>query len=208
MPNLCTMGVKLYRSDNTQDTVTFASAADWLSANVDHWMPPVQYTVDGNTRYGEFRSVANVKGDTQEKMPNCGLPRQGDIYLSLGETNKIKFQYSLEHAGVNRDFVSVAGQCWGIKFELGHQKDHCRNECLLYRTPPHLRKITPQCFGFAEFDHEGTEIHALVVERITFTVDKIVVNMGISNHTFELEQLLAHLVVKTVTAIYKIGIQE
>ena len=47
-----------------------------------------------------------------------------------------------------------------------------------------------------------------MVERITFTVDKIVVNMRISNHTFELEQLLAHLVVKTVTAIYKIGIQE
>ena len=79
---------------------------------------------------------------------------------------------------------------------------------MLYRTPSHLRKITPQCFGFAKFDHEGTEIHALVVERITFTVDKIVVNMRISNHTFELEQLLAHLVVKTVTAIYKIGIQE
>ena len=176
--------------------------------SVDHSIPPVQYTVNGNTKYGEFRSVANVKGGTQEKMPNCGLPRQGDSYLSLGETNKIKFQYSLEHVGVNRDFVSVAGQCWGIKFELGHQKDHCRNECLLYRTPPHLRKITPQCFGFAEFDHEGTEIHALVVERITFTVDKIVVNMGISNHTFELEQLLAHLVIMTVTAIYKIGIQE
>ena len=75
-------------------------------------------------------------------------------------------------------------------------------------TLPHLREITPQCFGFAKFDHEGTEIHALVVERITFSVDKIVVNMRISNHTFELEQLLAHLVIMTVTAIYKIGIQE
>ena len=100
--------------------------------SVDHSIPPVQYTVNGNTKYGEFRSVANVKGGTQEKMPNCGLPRQGDIYLSLGETNKIKFQYSLEHAGVNRDFVSVAGQCWGIKFELGHQTDHCgMNVCTI-----------------------------------------------------------------------------
>ena len=83
MPNLCTMGVKLYLSDNTQNTVTFASATDWLSANidpsVDHSIPPVQYTVNGNTKYGEFRGVANVKGGTQEKMPNCGLPRQGDI---------------------------------------------------------------------------------------------------------------------------------
>ena len=145
--------------------------------------------------------MANVKGGTQEKMPNCGLPRQGDIYLSLGETNNIKFQYSLEHAGVNRDFVSVAGQSWGIKFELGHQKGHCKNEWLLYMTLPHLREKTPQCFCFAKFDYEGTEIHALVVEQITFTVDEILVNMRISNHTFELEQLLAHLVVKTVTAL-------
>ena len=193
------MKPKGYTSEKHQKLCSGVSANN--DPSVDLWIPPVKYTINGNTRYGEFRSVANVKGDTQEKMPNCGLPRQGEIYLNLGKTNKIKFRYSLEHAGANRDFVIVANQCWGIKFELGHQKDHCRNEWLLYRTLPHLRKVTPQCFGFARFDYEGTQIHALLVERITSTVDKVVVSMRLSNHTFELEQLLVHLVVKTVTAL-------
>ena len=193
------------RSSNTQNTATYASATDWISTNidpsVDHLIPPLRYTVNGNTKYGKFQGVVNVKGVTQEKMPNCGLPRQGDICLSLGETNDIIFQYSLEHAGANRDFVSVAGQSWGIKLELDHQKDHCKNEWLLYTTLPHLREIAPPCFGFAKFVHEGKEIHALMVEQITFTVDAILADMRMSNHTFELEQLLAHLVVKTVAAL-------
>ena len=40
-----------------------------------------------------------------------------------------------------------------------------------------------------------------MVEQITFTVDAILADMRMSNHTFELEQLLAHLVVKTVAAL-------
>ena len=127
-------------------------------------------------------------------MPNCHLPLYGDIHLSMDESDENIFEYEFEHAGANRDFVRVVGQSWGIKFELGQNKDHCMNEMMLYNALPELRKRVPRCFGFVSFHYEEREIHALMVERVAFTMDAILTEIRMSNYRFESEMLLAHLV--------------
>ena len=98
-----------------------------------------------------FKVWMVLKGQTKNRMPNCGLPSHGDIYLKLADNDDTIFQYRFVHGGANRDFVQVAGQSWGIKFELGRGKGHCWNEWQLYTSLPQLRKRVPQCFGFVKF---------------------------------------------------------
>ena len=164
-------------------------------------IPQVPFIYNNDDRLGYFRGVEKLEGKTEDTMAIGRLPSKGVIQLRLVDDEKTSFEYTYKHSGRNRDFVLVTGQSWGIKFEPGSGKGHCRNEWHLYTSIPKLRERVPQCFGFVEFIYQGRTIHALMVKRVAFTLDRIVADIRELEPTIEREKLLVHLFAKTVTAM-------
>ena len=113
--------------------------------------PPVPYFDNADLRHGYFRGVEKIEGHTQERMRNCGLSKHGKIHLLIDDADETVCEYTFAHAGATRDFVVVKGQSWGIKFEEGNRRNHCKDEWQLYGSVPELRKRTPRCYLFCAF---------------------------------------------------------
>ena len=58
----------------------------------EHVKPQVRYTNNKDHKYGYFQSVDDLRGKTEEIMPNSGLPSQGVIQLRLADDDETIFE--------------------------------------------------------------------------------------------------------------------
>ena len=200
---LCCNGLKFFLGDGSQDLRPVIEADRPLLLD---GFPIIREESRQSSFVTSFELLETMSSEllVLTRLPNYLVVR---ICFSDGSVEEESFRHL--YSGCTRDAFEAHRNAWVLKIEVPSltpkPRNNTKDEWDIYNKFGSLNQILPKCYGYAELEHGGLNLHCILMERIAFTFESFYKRVRLLEMIQTRMSIILFMILRTVSKMYLVS---